>query len=180
MTLRVNLGCGDQIAPGWANLDAQPLGQEWLVDARMGLPFPDDSVDYMTAQHSIQQFDHHELAPLFTEVRRVLVPGGVLRLSVPDVFTAFMAFTAGDRDWFPNGEGQHADDGLAVVFSTYVTWYGTNKSAFTFGYLDERIRAGGFETVTPAAFGVSQLCADPGIVALDTRPDESIIVEARK
>lgn len=54
-------------------------------DLRKGIPFGDNSVDAVYHSHFLEHLDR-ESAPLFlTEVKRVLKPGGIHRIVVPDL-----------------------------------------------------------------------------------------------
>ena len=54
-------------------------------DLRKGIPAPDDSVDAVYHSHVLEHIDR-EIAPVFLrECLRVLRPGGVLRVVVPDL-----------------------------------------------------------------------------------------------
>lgn len=49
-----------------------------------GIPFEDNSCDGIFASHFIEHLDAQESVSLFRECYRVLVPGGILVVSVPD------------------------------------------------------------------------------------------------
>ncbi|WP_416242943.1 glycosyltransferase [Azospira sp. APE16] len=82
--LRLHIGCGDRILPGFVNIDIIP-GAELQLDARNGLPFPDESCDYIFSEHFIEHLSQSEGTRLMREMRRVLKPGGVVRLATPDL-----------------------------------------------------------------------------------------------
>lgn len=78
-TLREQLVIG---TPERDNLDAEPNYVEH--DLRETLPWHDDSVDGILAQHLIEHLPCHDAVRLLAECRRVLIPGGVVVASVPD------------------------------------------------------------------------------------------------
>ena len=85
--LLVNIGAGNQGKEGWINLDGckQP-GINCLYDCRKRLPFPDNSVKGIFSEHFFEHIDYTEEVPFFlSECYRVLMPGGVIRLIVPDI-----------------------------------------------------------------------------------------------
>jgi SAM-dependent methyltransferase len=54
-------------------------------DLRKGIPAPDDSVDVVYHSHVLEHIDR-DIAPIFLrECLRVLRPGGILRVAVPDL-----------------------------------------------------------------------------------------------
>ena len=175
--MRVNFGCGSVQPDGWVNVDRQDLGQEHVADALTGLPFPDDSVDYIVANHSLSDLDHHELSRALPELCRCLVRGGVLRVLVPDLVAAFRAWERVDEAWFPLGDDLPSID---ERLCTFVGWFGTAKSQWTAGYATTLLRRAGFEAVVPARPKETLLCTDAGITELDDRLVQALIVEARK
>lgn len=54
-------------------------------DLRKGIPFPDASVDAVYHSHMLEHIDHDAVPGFLAEVRRVLKPGGVHRIVVPDL-----------------------------------------------------------------------------------------------
>lgn len=78
--MKLNLGGGLQKIPGFTTLDRQS-GQEVFP-----LPgYADGSVDEVRASHILEHFGHREAVDVLKEWVRVLKPGGVLRIAVPDL-----------------------------------------------------------------------------------------------
>ncbi|MGJ3522814.1 class I SAM-dependent methyltransferase [Nitratidesulfovibrio sp. D1] len=81
-----NLGCGRRHNPAWINIDFHGDGDNVLPwDLRRGLPLPDGSCDVVYSSHVIEHFDRHGGRRFLDECRRVLKPGGILRLVAPDL-----------------------------------------------------------------------------------------------
>lgn len=77
--MKLNLGGGNQKIPGFVNVD-RLLGQE-------AFPLPayaDGSVDEIRASHILEHFGHREVPEVLKEWVRILKPGGVLKIAVPD------------------------------------------------------------------------------------------------
>jgi SAM-dependent methyltransferase len=53
-------------------------------DLRKGIPFPDNSIDAVYHSHFLEHLDRQDAPRFLTEVRRVLKPGGIHRIVVPD------------------------------------------------------------------------------------------------
>lgn len=86
--LLVNIGCGSTWHPAWVNLDVRPVSpgiRSWNVAD--GLPFADGQVQACYASHVLEHLSRHQARTLLAECWRVLRPGGVLRLAVPDLET---------------------------------------------------------------------------------------------
>lgn len=84
--LLVNLGCGGTGRTGWVNVDAFPAQSvNCVCDCRRGLPFDDASCAGIFTEHFFEHVDYTEEVPrLLYECHRVLVPGGMIRIVVPD------------------------------------------------------------------------------------------------
>lgn len=94
--VRLNWGCGRDPAPGWINADrARARGVDLIGDIREGLDLEDDSVDYISSQHALQEIPFEDLVGVLEEMRRVLRPGGVLRVGVPDLDKGIEAYRTG-------------------------------------------------------------------------------------
>jgi SAM-dependent methyltransferase len=63
-------------------------------DLARGLPFPADSVDAVYHSHVLEHLDRDVARSFLVEVRRVLKPGGVHRLVVPDLEEACRVYLA--------------------------------------------------------------------------------------
>ena len=55
------------------------------ADARRRFSIPSGSVEVFYSSHMLEHLCRHEAASFLSEVRRVLRPGGILRLAVPDL-----------------------------------------------------------------------------------------------
>jgi predicted SAM-dependent methyltransferase len=85
MSMKLHLGCDKLCIPGFVHVDLADYSHiDYRQDVRTLLMFDDDSVDLIYACHVIEYFDRVEVLDVLREWRRVLKPGGVLRLAVPD------------------------------------------------------------------------------------------------
>jgi glycosyltransferase involved in cell wall biosynthesis/predicted SAM-dependent methyltransferase len=82
---RLNLGCGTNILPGWENLDLEPSPGARFWDATQGIPIQSESVRLIFCEHFIEHLDLASVLRFLAECHRVLVSGGVLRISTPDL-----------------------------------------------------------------------------------------------
>ena len=98
---RLNWGCGPITPYGWVNSDIQPgPGVDVVADIRAGLPLPDEAFDYVVSIHTLPELSYADQDRALLELRRVLKPGGVLRLSLPDFDKAIRAYATKDIDYF--------------------------------------------------------------------------------
>lgn len=60
------------------------LRTDYPFDLRMGLPFPEESIDMIYAEHVFEHFSYRDLIFLLSDCYRVLKSGGRISLAVPD------------------------------------------------------------------------------------------------
>jgi SAM-dependent methyltransferase len=175
---RLNWGCGPQPEPGWINSDLKAgPGIDISCDVLEGLPLEDASIDYITSIHALPELPYPSLEPALRELRRVLRPGGVLRLALPDMERAIRAYLDGDASYFLVPDDDVRSLGGKMIVQ--LTWYGWSKSMFTFDFAEELLHRAGFTRVVRCAFRETA-SGHPGIVELDNREGESLFVEAYK
>jgi predicted SAM-dependent methyltransferase len=123
--MRINLGCGKSILPGFFNIDAQanPDGKSPdLVFAlsfnRNGdlvekIPLDDGCADILQAMHIIEHMQAWEAPAFLAECKRLLEPGGKLILELPNIRLACENLLAGLPDqmgmWPIYGDWNHKD-----------------------------------------------------------------------
>lgn len=78
---------GTQKAPGWEVLNIIPGPHvDHVCNANNLSQFPDDTFSALYASHVLEHFDYvNELSETLAEWKRILVPGGALHVSVPDM-----------------------------------------------------------------------------------------------
>lgn len=70
-------------------------------DAAKGLPIQSDSVDVLYSSHMLEHLDRNEADRFLKEVFRVLRPGGIIRIAVPDIKKQVAQYNeSGDADAF--------------------------------------------------------------------------------
>jgi len=175
----LNFGCGDKVIPGIVNLDKIA----WAGDPRVviqdittgRLPFEDDHFDAIIAHHSLQMIKYTDFIPALKELMRVLRPGGVIRVSVPDAMKAFRMYEADEADYFPIVD--EAEKSIEGKLCAYLTWYSEAKMVFSEDWLWELFTRAGYSEVSRSYYHHS---ATEELNQYDLRPDESIFIEALK
>ena len=83
--MRLHLGCGKRYLPGFVHVDLTDFPHiDYQQDIRELPMFGDETVDLVYACHALEYFDRIEAQQVLEEWHRVLRPGGILRLAVPD------------------------------------------------------------------------------------------------
>ena len=78
--MKLNLGCSDDVRPGWVNVDRCPPADQ-IVDLEGPWPWPDSSVDEILAQDVIEHL--RDKIHTMNELWRVLRPSGHVTIGVP-------------------------------------------------------------------------------------------------
>lgn len=83
--MKLHLGCGKRFIPGFVHIDAIDYPHIDHVATIDNLSFiGDGSIDLIYNCHVLEHFKRREVVRVLTEWKRVLTPGGILRISVPD------------------------------------------------------------------------------------------------
>jgi predicted SAM-dependent methyltransferase len=142
--LRLNLGSGLTPIPGFVNVDAleDSPGVDVIADISERLPFDDGAADLVYASHLLEHFPTDEVPRLLAEWRRVLRPGGVLLVAVPDL-EVIAKILIEKEGWFtpPNGPW------LGALYGGQKDTYDFHKTGFTAPWLAHLMREAGFGEV---------------------------------
>lgn len=97
----LNIGCGKKHLSGFVNMDiAQPYDKK--LDARKGLPYSDQAVDGVYSEHFFEHLTQAEGLDFLRECRRVLKPGGAVRIAMPDLDDIINRYAS--KDWRGDGD----------------------------------------------------------------------------
>ena len=82
----LNIGCGSHYHSEWRNLDLYSNDPNVVQhDVRRGIPFDEQQFDAVYHSHILEHLPPYMGRQLIAECFRVLKPGGVLRIVVPDL-----------------------------------------------------------------------------------------------
>lgn len=94
---KLHLGCGSKHLPGYYHVDALDYPHVDRIGPVDDLSFlTDNSVEHIYACHLLEHFGRKEHVDVLREWFRVLKPGGVLRLAVPDFEACAKLYVAGE------------------------------------------------------------------------------------
>jgi predicted SAM-dependent methyltransferase len=186
----LNIGCGACGKPGWVNLDFYNLpGVNCVYDCRKDLPFSDNSVKFIFTEHFFEHVDYTEEVPSFLSgCCRVLEPGGLIRIVVPDAELYLRAYCADGwndmirvrplkADLSDVHFGSKFNTKMEVVNSVFRQYF-EHKFAYDFDTLQFVLKRYGFCDVRKMSVGHSakpEFCIDN-----PDRAPESLYVEAMK
>ncbi|HVZ65437.1 MAG TPA: methyltransferase domain-containing protein [Lacunisphaera sp.] len=183
--LSVNVGSGGRGRPDWINLDVSPHHADLYCthDLRRPLPFADSSVRRILAEHVIEHLDFRDDIPrVFAEFRRVLEPGGVARIIVPDTERFIDAYCTGSAAaWAELGLPAGLPTGMAtgIELVNHVFHQGGEHCfGWDFAAMDVALRRAGFGRVSRQSFRQS---VDPELaIDQENHAPYSLYVDAVK
>lgn len=130
-----------------------------------GLPFHDQSVDAIYSSHLHEHLFRSDAQQLLREAHRVLRPGAIIRMCVPDLQYALDLFNRGDKE-------------TALSFFFYdrgPSEYTRHRYMYDFDLLAADLGSAGFTQICRRSFREG---AVPDLDVLDNRPDQTLFVEA--
>jgi predicted SAM-dependent methyltransferase len=172
---QLHLGCGGNLLPGWANVDLDAAAGAIRHDLTGPFPLPPETVKFIYSEHFIEHITRGQALALLRECHRVLAPGGVIRLSTPNLKKLLDEYLAGrttewsDVDWHPETTCQMLNEGMRLWGHQFV---------YDLDELTLLLKEAGFRHVNQAAWRESR---HPELKGLECRPFHGeIIVEAIK
>lgn len=183
--VKLNLACFTHMFHGWKNLDLIDLSiwaaqnaysfMQW--DLTRGLPYDDGIVDLIFLSHALEHFDYAAGRRLLGECRRVLKPGGVLRVAVPDAATLIGMYLTGRICRLEElcGSDKPADSTLELLHE--FLYGGDHRAIYDEGTLVRALQAVGFADIKRSEFGASS-SAVMRRETIDLYPEMSLFVEA--
>jgi predicted SAM-dependent methyltransferase len=163
--LKLHIGCGKGLLDGWVNIDVYPA--PLAMNVLWGLPFADGSARCVFVSHLLEHlFYPRDVQPFLKEVRRVLAPGGVLRVVVPDIEQCIKAYANNDRSffasrretwaWWPENPTRLEDFlGYAGAGAEPAWLFESHKYGYDFETLSKVLTEAGFRSVVRSGYMTS-------------------------
>jgi predicted SAM-dependent methyltransferase len=163
----LHIGAGPMRLDGWLNTDL--IGGDAHLDLERPLPLPDASLAYVFGEHVIGSLSEQAGMRLLRELHRVLRPGGVLRLTTPDLQKLIAIY----RDENPmvrrDDYARYLDDETAKAHATPCQLFNDLVRLWGIRYtydeedLTRRLREAGFAEVERVEPGESRHAALRGL-----------------
>lgn len=81
---KLHIGVGNAYLDGWLNLDIFSNCRADIYSSALAIPYPRESFELIYACHILEHFNRHLIMSALTHWKDLLIPGGILRLSVPN------------------------------------------------------------------------------------------------
>jgi predicted SAM-dependent methyltransferase len=153
--VRLHLGSGELPRSSWINVDLFGVPVQLVWNLNRNLPFADESVDAIFHEHVLEHLSIDHGLRLTAECFRILKPGGVLRIAVPDVQIYFGYY---NRKAIPEARNQT----WTPLMNVLQEFYGQgHRVMYDFETLAVLCHAAGFTDVERREFGQSALSSCP-------------------
>lgn len=183
---KLYFGYGSRILLGWTNIDI--YSGDFRLDILKGLPFKNNSIDFIYHAHFIEHFDVEQNLRIFNECYRVLNENGVLRILFPDLIKHCQIYLNNDLETLT----LYKDKGVIVFepekfkYSPLTEWF--NKGFYDFGHsfiydfktIEAIAKKVGFTKIYLVEYGQSSF---KDLIGIDYYPNSDklfSIVEIRK
>jgi predicted SAM-dependent methyltransferase len=171
----LHIGCGQNIKPGWVNVDLNDEA-DISLDAREALPFPNDSVRMIYSEHFFEHLSLAEGIRFLRECLRVLVPGGRLSLGVPNARFMMEDYARGDREKWVKLRDRYCYPKSCTTLMHIVNHFFRQGEEHKYAYDEETL----LEVVRDCGFSnVHERFWDPAL-DLEDRRDGTLYIDGEK
>lgn len=162
----LNVGCGDveihHSFKGWAEtrLDIDPGVRPDIVGDILNMAVEDVSFDAVYSQHCLEHLYYHEVPVALAEFYRVIRPGGIVFIGVPNLRAVAWKVACGNLE----GVLYESPAGpISAIDSIYGCReflksghpYQQHKTGFTPGTLTKKLKAAGFVNIVVESDGIN-------------------------
>ena len=171
--LRLHLACGERHIDGWVNVDMAGARTDLVWDLRRPLPVEPGSVHAIFHEHFLEHLPLEDAMESLRQCHRLLAPGGVLRIGVPDFRRHVLSYL--DSDGFLE-EIRPGRPTPLFALNELVYSYG-HRSLWDLDSFRLVLEEVGFEDIRSTEFGESSLQPAPDSAE---RRNGTLYVEAFK
>lgn len=139
---KLHLGCGNIKLTGWCNVDAMPtIATDVIDDIRELKHFKNASAQEIYACHVLEHFAHDEIQPILRRWFEVLSPGGMLRISVPDIDRIIRIYHKNFKHFETRGNSPW----IGLLYGGQSTPYDFHKTGFNACWLGYQLELCGYK-----------------------------------
>ena len=149
------------------------------ADATRYIPLPSASVEFVYSSHMLEHLDKADARLFLAEVRRILKPGGMVRIAVPDIELIIRKYLANqDANVFVRTTNLSSSRPRTVLEKLRVLFVGNRSHLWMYDgrSLCSLLSECGFLQVDTVPAGTSRL-PQPGTLDLHERSEETVYAE---
>ncbi|MDE2598241.1 MAG: hypothetical protein KGL40_01315 [Rhodocyclaceae bacterium] len=139
---RLHLGCGNVKLAGFCNVDVldDDVTTDVVDDIRTLKRFSTQCAQEIYACHVLEHFSHDEVTPILKRWYEVLQPGGILRISVPDIDRIVRIYSKNLAHFEAPGNSPW----IGLIYGGQATPYDFHKTGFNANWLKYLLEQIGF------------------------------------
>jgi predicted SAM-dependent methyltransferase len=181
----MNLGSGNDRLDGFVSVDFFSSKVGYGADLRYPLLIDDAVFDGIFTEHALEHLNYTEVTHVLAECQRILKPGGLVRIIVPDLSIFVENYASKNEPWFRDWERETLRPRGRSMISrmealSFVTQEYGHRSAWDFETMETFLTRAGFSDIRRRAFNEgshARLLQDKGDLG---RKMVSLYVEAQK
>lgn len=153
----MNLGSGNDRLDGYVAVDFFSSNAGYGADFRYPFLIDDGAFDGIFSEHTLEHLSYAEVAKVLAECRRILKPGGTIRVIVPDLSIFVEHYVSNDETWFRDWECEVLKPrGRSMISKmealSFVTQEYGHRSAWDFATMERFLASAGFTEIRRCAF----------------------------
>jgi predicted SAM-dependent methyltransferase len=176
---KLHIACGTVKFKGWVNVDRDPVNKiiDVTWDVRQPFPIENGSVRFIYNEHFLEHLTVPEGLAFLRECRRLLEPGGVLRVAMPDLAECVRQYYENDwrQPWMKKYGFEWIQTRCETINIAFREW--EHKWLYDREELHRRLREAGFENIRDCERMESTV---PELRKLETRDETLLVCEAIK
>ena len=182
--IKLHLGCGKKYKNGWINIDNNSDNNIEKLDINYnlakGIPFKDNSVDFIYNEHFIEHLNVVQGQIFLKECKRVLKSGGVLRIATPDLSSLVKGYMNENqldelKEFFDKYNMNYIKTRAELLNTNFYSW--GHQWLYDAEELERRLKEAGFKKVE---FCRNNESGYNELRGLETREESNLIVEVTK
>jgi predicted SAM-dependent methyltransferase len=141
--IRLHLGSGSAIIPDFINVDMLSMpGVALRCDLSKTLPFKDESAHECYLCHVLEHFATNQVPKTLKELSRIMKPGAILRVCVPDLDIIFKTYV-NKIEWFSPPHNPW----LGLIYGGQKDEFDFHRTGFNYRWIEYLLEEAGFANI---------------------------------
>jgi predicted SAM-dependent methyltransferase len=151
----LNVGCGPNTLSNMDNLDFYQFSMRGSGvvghDIRFRFPYEDEVYNGIITEHTVEHLTPYDATRLFKEFHRIIRPGGVARIIVPDLEKYIRFYIQDANNEQVTNEFAAFDNGCEAIWNLTQNW--EHVSCWDYKMLSKCLLEAGFKSCNHVSFG---------------------------